>query len=500
MTPIPVVDLFAGPGGLNEGFCSLEDAGGESVFETVASFEMDETACETLRLRSAVRALRGSTKATLQYRGFLRGEITFGDFSSHPEVKTALTRADREVHNVELGPPKREHAEEMIRSALRSADRADGPWVLIGGPPCQAYSLVGRSRRRNDASFEGDIKHFLYREYLHIIEKHQPPVFVMENVKGLLSHTHSGERLFTKILEDLSQAGPGYDIRSFVVNDDSNDLLPIGLAPSDYVIRAEEFGVPQRRHRVILLGVRSDHASARSKTLTPREGPTVRQVIGHLPAIRSLISPRRSDDAASWRSLRDEALELAGVSTRLSAPKINGWTRGGPGIDRSTNPLETWLTKGNADGIVQHEARAHMPSDLRRYAYLAARSQRHPDKFVKVGQLPDTLLPDHANARRADAPFADRFRVQVWDRPSTTVTSHIAKDGHYYIHPDPAQTRSLTVREAARLQTFPDDYFFCGNRTQQYHQVGNAVPPFLARQLAEVVAEQLGASQCHVSS
>jgi DNA (cytosine-5)-methyltransferase 1 len=131
-----------------------------------------------------------------------------------------------------------------------------------------------------------------------------------------------------------------------------------------------------------------------------------------------------------------------------------------------------------------------MTSDLMRYAFLAAKAES--GVTVKVGELPAVLAPNHANAGREIIPFADRFRVQGWDRPSTTVTSHIAKDGHYYIHPDPAQMRSLTVREAARLQTFPDDYFFCGNRTQQYHQVGNAVPPFLARQLAEVVADLLG--------
>jgi len=128
-----------------------------------------------------------------------------------------------------------------------------------------------------------------------------------------------------------------------------------------------------------------------------------------------------------------------------------------------------------------------MASDLSRYASLATMAQR--GRRPRVNELPPQLVPKHANALRPDAPFADRFRVQVKSSPSSTVTSHIAKDGHYYIHPDPKQMRSLTVREAARLQTFPDNYFFMGNRTQQYHQVGNAVPPYLAVQLADVVAK-----------
>jgi DNA (cytosine-5)-methyltransferase 1 len=135
-----------------------------------------------------------------------------------------------------------------------------------------------------------------------------------------------------------------------------------------------------------------------------------------------------------------------------------------------------------------------MPADLHRYAYLAATAPAvGPSPTLKdVHNRQKKLLPKHKNVMDADAPFNDRFRVQVWDRPSTTIVSHISKDGHYYIHPDSSQMRSLTVREAARLQTFPDSYFFVGNRTQQYHQVGNAVPPLLAHKLAAVVSRVLG--------
>lgn len=131
-----------------------------------------------------------------------------------------------------------------------------------------------------------------------------------------------------------------------------------------------------------------------------------------------------------------------------------------------------------------------MREDIKRYGYLAARASV-VGRALKLAELPDELQPEHKNVGKTDTPFVDRFRVQMPDRPSTTVVSHISKDGHYYIHPDGSQMRSLTVREAARLQTFPDNYFFTGSRTQQYHQVGNAVPPLLAAQIAQKVAETL---------
>lgn len=487
MSPVPVVDLFAGPGGLNEGFSSLMGLDGSPVFEAVASFEMDGRACDTLRLRSAVRMLRGSTAGSSAYLHFLHGDTSWSDLIARPEVATALSQARGHVHQVELGPSTREESRALIREAL-SGD-SDGPWVLIGGPPCQAYSLVGRARRTHDANFDDDVKHFLYREYLDIIEAHRPPVFVMENVKGLLSHTHRGRHLFGQILDDLSRAGDGYDIRSFVVPGGDRAGSGAELAPSDYVIRSEAYGVPQRRHRVILLGVRSDISARPHQALRKAEGPSVRDVLGGLPAVRSQISPKKCDDESEWRRLRAKALTSAGVASgRMVVPSSTGWERGGR-LSRTagSGTLASWLTSRSGGAVVHHQARSHMPNDLMRYAYLAARAH-DGGRAIKVDGLPPDLLPRHANIGGPNTPFADRFRVQRFDGPATTVTSHIAKDGHYYIHPDPSQMRSLTVREAARIQTFPDDYFFCGNRTQQYHQVGNAVPPYLAYQLAEVVA------------
>ena len=155
------------------------------------------------------------------------------------------------------------------------------------------------------------------------------------------------------------------------------------------------------------------------------------------------------------------------------------------GISKSCpEELSDWLVDDNLTRLPNHQTRGQMAGDLARYFYaavFAAVTGRSP----KAPDFPSDLAPNHSNW--STGKFADRFRVQLWDAASTTVTSHISKDGHYFIHPDPLQCRSLSVREAARLQTFPDNYLFKGNRTQQYVQVGNAVPPLLAKWIGETL-------------
>jgi len=153
---------------------------------------------------------------------------------------------------------------------------------------------------------------------------------------------------------------------------------------------------------------------------------------------------------------------------------------------------QEWYLDHRIEGVFNHATRGHMVEDLYRYFYAACYGMAY-DRSPVLAKFPRSLLPKHGNIYDAlnGGNFADRFRVQLAHLPSTTITSHIAKDGHYYIHYDPTQCRSLTVREAARLQTFPDNYFFCGPRTAQYAQVGNAVPPLLARQIADIVLKLL---------
>ncbi|MFT2815562.1 DNA cytosine methyltransferase [Leifsonia sp. A12D58] len=493
---IPIIDLFAGPGGLNEGFSSVGEDTNQPQFRTVASFEMDFHACQTLRLRSAFRALKRKGSVPRSYYEFIAGAKSWEQFSSEPEIAEVLAEAAKEIHQIELGPANRAKTDELIRAALEEAlDRDGDDWVLIGGPPCQAYSMAGRSRRRNDKAFEQDKKHFLYREYLRIIENFSPSVFVMENVKGLLSSTNAGKGMFSRILNDLSNPKDGlhYEVRSLVVTGS-----PAELDPHDFIIKAENYGVPQRRHRVILLGVRADllHRMPRS-ILEQSDQVTVRMAIEDLPKIRSGIAPVRDNSWEKWSAIRRAVdLRLANddvaAADKTSQPILD---TGGPFSRQYVTPepkteFQRWLLDPRIKGVTLHEARRHMAGDLERYGYLA-RKAISLSKNPTIVALPDDLQPAHVNIGRPDTPFVDRFRVQLWDAPSTTVVSHIAKDGHYYIHPDSEQMRSLTVREAARLQSFPDNYFFQGSRTQQYSQVGNAVPPFLARQIAIKVAQTL---------
>lgn len=498
-TPIPIIDLFAGPGGLGEGFASYCADGASRAFRIGLSVEKEEVAHRTLTLRAVFRQLVGTT-AEQTYYDYIRGDIDAAEFRADRTVAEAFAHAGEEARQLELGKADEKRLDAHIRRVLGGAT----DWVLIGGPPCQAYSLAGRSRRANDETFQHDEKHFLYREYLRIIQVHGPAVFVMENVKGLLSSQHSGSRMFTRIIDDLARPSRGLDyvIRSAVVEDTG-----LGLAPEDYVIQAERYGVPQHRHRVILIGVRSDLSDALVPVLEPQGPVTIGDAIGDFPRIRSRLS-EKGDSAAEWhRAVADGLAKIDGwgptgeadlrkvMSAAIMAGRGldsagNAFTKYPAGLVRRGDEFSQWVVRPKLGGYVQHVARSHMRSDLARYLFAAAFAQKFKVS-PRLNVFPARLLPNHRNAKlnlgNSTIPFKDRFRVHCEHEPGWTVVSHIAKDGHYYIHYDPSQCRSLTVREAARIQTFPDDYYFEGNRTQQYTQVGNAVPPLLARKLARLV-------------
>lgn len=518
---IPVIDLFAGPGGLGEGFSAFKDEKGERIFKIVLSIEKEDYAHQTLELRNFFRQFEKEIPE--EYYKYLRGEIKRENlFKSFPEQSR---NALREAWKAELGKTPVEEIDQRIIESLNGMEN----WVLIGGPPCQAYSIIGRVRQGWKSGLdEEDPRVFLYREYYRILAVHNPPVFIMENVKGLLSSKLKDKLIFEEILKDLENPAeaykklkgkrkteskcPGYFLFSLVKKADGFDINgKPDFLPEDFIIKAEDYGIPQKRHRVIILGIRKDFFNGEPVILEKQEPVLIDNVLkGGLPRIRSGIS-KEEDSKENWKRILQSINKngftdeidfevrkyIINLVRKITVPQSD---RGNEFIKYNTKITYKeeygWFIDERLKGVCNHAARAHLREDLYRYFFassFAIINKRSP----KLSDFPKQLLPKHKNV--GEKKFEDRFRVQVWGEPARTITSHIAKDGHYYIHPDPTQCRSLTVREAARIQTFPDNYFFCGPRTSQYIQVGNAVPPLLAKQIAQVVFRLLSAKYSNIT-
>lgn len=512
---IPVIDIFAGPGGLGEGFSALTDENNNREFKIALSIEKDLLAHQTLTLRSFFRQFNPG-RVPRDYYDFISNKISLEELFKKWPKEASL--AKDEAWQAQLGEGEGCVSSHLVDEKIDVALDGEQDWLLIGGPPCQAYSVVGRSRRQEKILDESkDERVSLYKQYLRILAVHNPAVFVMENVKGLLSAETKESPVFTKILNDLAdpvtaylsdfrQNGrqlicPGYKIYSFVIKPRSFTLdnEPVFLH-KDFVIQAEKYGIPQTRHRVILLGIRKN-IDITPDILTPQRQVPISRVLIDLPRLRSRLS-KKKDSAEAWektvRQARNADLlkgspksirkKISAVLKRLSIPRLGSGTDFMPDINLSPVYRPDWFQDAALPGIYNHSARGHMESDLHRYFYISCFAKVH-NVSPKLADLPKELLPNHENIEEGieDKKFADRFRVQLWNKPCKTITSHISKDGHYYIHPDPTQCRSFTVREAARIQTFPDNYYFCGSRTAQFIQVGNAVPPLLANQIAEIV-------------
>lgn len=520
MDTIPVIDIFAGPGGLAEGFSAFQ-VGTERPFRLRLSVEKDIHAHKTLELRSFFRQFpRG--EAPDDYYDYLRGKISRGVLFERHQLEAEAAR--NEAWQAELG--SEEYLDKEVDSRIENALAGARDWVLIGGPPCQAYSTAGRSRNKNKDGYipEQDQRHFLYKHYLRIIARHQPSVFVMENVRGLLSAKINGSNIFEHILEDLhdpcnavgiEETQPNgrrfkYTIHSltkptFYPPDESCKVFN----PSDFLIMSENYGIPQARHRLILLGIRDDFCDRQPELLKILSGKiSTSEVLDGLPRLRSGLS-REDDSDQAWQEQVWEILghkfhrAIKGISREVQEnvdlalahlDLTEEYGRGGEYIkcdavcEYRPEMYPDWYIDERLGGVCNSTTKTHMVGDLHRYLFAAAFAEEF-ERSPSLPEFPKVLWPNHKNAHKAlrSGNFSDRFRVQLAGKPSTTIMSHIAKDGHYYIHYDPSQCRSLTVREAARLQTFPDNYFFEGNKTQQYSQVGNAVPPLLAMQIAEIV-------------
>lgn len=485
---IPVIDMFAGPGGLGEGFARF--SGGVPsgpLFDIRLSIEKDFYACKTLELRAF-------------FREFPKGQVPEGYYdyvrSPSPSKRNNLMKeipegqkAINRVWHAELGSES--FPDDKVNKRIKEALGESKTWVLIGGPPCQAYSIAGRSRRSKQPreEFENLKEQRLYTHYLKIIRNHEPTVFIMENVRGILTSKISKSYIFTRICDDLESAG--YSLYPLAQYDDSEKN---GKSAEKYLVRSEQYGIPQRRHRVFILGIKKSISIEPEKLKPYDRAVSVLEVIGDLPSIRSGIS-RRTDSDEEWLQIIKTGLSQYWFGLNDDINKVfenfnSRLNRGGEFVEnyKDITYRKDWFTDHRLGGVLNHSTRGHIPDDIKRYLFVSIFGRRH--KFSPLlKDFPAELLPDHKNVNGGskEVPFDDRFRVQLYDLPSTTITCHISKDGHYYIHPDPLQCRSFTVREAARIQTFPDNYFFEGPRTEQYRQVGNAVPPLLAIQIADIV-------------
>lgn len=504
---IPVVDIFAGAGGLGDGFeAYAREQDRRGAFSVSLSAEMDAHAVRTLQTRAFYRSFAAS-EVPRSYYDYAAGRR---NQPWNEQTEDTWLRALDRACQLKLGDPDDDKTlDTKIGEVAAAARRQDLPWVLVGGPPCQAFSLVGRARNKGNEGYDAkeDDRHYLYQHYLKILSRHRPAAFVLENVKGMLTSEIDGHNLFGEIFESLhhpgGRNGPRYHITPLVQLDGREGRQ---ILPRDYIVRSEELGLPQTRHRVILVGILDEIRKKISPLTRSEVAPSVEDMIGGLPEIRSSST---DTEIPSWKKFSAKLLadcaKLAKTVDEETAEHLKllasvadlGWELGTGDhwvpmqyVTKLPAHLDAFIRDPRLHGVIHHQARSHMKSDLMRYAFASAFAHVHERSPRGAREFPEDLHPAHKSWSRPDR-FVDRFKVQRAGAPSSTITSHLAKDGHYFIHYDPAQVRSLTVREAARLQTFPDNYIFEGPVGAQRRQVGNAVPPWLGYQIADAIHQVL---------
>lgn len=416
---INIVDLFSGAGGLTEGFRGSE-------FNIVSHVEMDKAACQTLQVREIYYHLKNNNNLN-NYNEYLAGNLSFSQLTS--SVPESITN---KIINLPI-------CEEHIQSIFNRIDAElseNSVHGIIGGPPCQAYSTIGRAR--NESKKHEDQRIYLYKYYIEFLRKYSPDFFIFENVKGLLSYKDvDGNLLFPKIEKDFQNA----------------------LGENTYVlehqiINSADFGVPQKRERLIIFGRKHSFNGFNffdDLSNLKTNPPTLNELFYDLPIMKN------GETNNDYRPV--EPVEFVKKFIRTEEFPLS-----------------------------QNISRKNNLNDLEIYK-LVVQEKLNTNNNLKYSDLPQELIK-----HKKSNIFLDRFKALQGDSISHTVVAHISKDGHYYIHPDINQNRSISVREAARIQTFPDDFYFENSRTAAFKQIGNAVPPLLSKAFGKVIMNVLSRS------
>jgi len=390
------IDLFAGCGGFSEGFYS-------EGFESIVHVDIDTPCCETIRERMSY--YKYSEK--LIQEGVVCGDLT--DKNIHDKIENIINKKQIDV--------------------------------LVGGPPCQAFSSVGRAQ--DPHSMRNDPRNYLFKSYMEILEKYMPKVFVFENVSGLLSAKPNGNFIFPEIIADMS--------KYYNVCDEKESVL----------LNSVHYGVPQIRKRVILIGVRKD------LNIDVKE---IYKSIKKTHYSPDMESKGEINTLKKYLTVKDAIFDLPILQAGEGEEDIFHK------IEKKNDYLKIVRPNGS-NQLFNHVARKHNELDRERYKLLSKNNWQ----LKELAEVrPDLIHHDPKH-------FGNRYTVQTATKPGKTVVAHLYKDGNLFIHPDSKQSRTFTVREAARIQSFPDDFKFVGSRTNQFKQVGNAVPPLMAKQIAKAI-------------
>lgn len=412
------LDLFAGAGGLSEGFI-------QAGFRPLAHIEKDKAACNTLKTRMAYHWLKDNDKLEI-YQDYIYDNIPRNKFYKNIPQKIINSVINKEIN--------KRNIKEIFKKidAVRDSNKPD---IIIGGPPCQAYSIAGRSRDKNNMI--GDKRNYLYNYYADFLKKYEPKLFIFENVLGLLSAKDKNGNKYLKSMINKFQ--------NILTGDNSYKV-------EFRVLNSHNLGIPQSRKRILIIG-------------------------------------RKGGGTNFYPDLDEKECSVKINELFKDLPKLNA----GEGKILPINRIKTNIIldslgiSSNKIPITFHSSRPNNNRDLQIYE-IAVKKWYENKERLKYDDLPE-YLKTHNNRKS----FVDRYKVVAGNRTfSHTIVSHISKDGHYYIHPDISQNRSLTPREAARIQTFPDSYYFESQiskpgRTHAYKQIGNAVPVLMAKKIAEKV-------------